>query len=180
MLKISHAFDAGAIDPIALDRASDIRVNIRADSHAEFRQWFYFRLQGARGQPCRIRFENAGRCTYVDGWHGYRAVASYDRRQWFRVPTSFDGTVLEIAHVPDRDTLSPAGLILQSRPVVHEPLDEAVDEVVRAEMRDVIHHRRHVDHRVVLQHAQLPVVEEEQFHGSLLGWVWSSATILPR
>src|SRR5437762_3327709 len=104
MLKISHAFDAGAIDPIALDRASDIRVNIRADSHAEFRQWFYFRLQGARGQACSIRFANAGQCTYVDGWRGYRAVASYDRRQWFRVPTSFDGSTLTIAHTPDRDS----------------------------------------------------------------------------
>jgi murein tripeptide amidase MpaA len=105
MLKISHAFDAGAIEPIAFDHAEDIRVDIRADSHADFRQWFYFRLQGARGQACRIRFGNAGRCTYVAGWPGYRAVASYDRRRWFRVPTSFDGTVLEIAHVPDRDSV---------------------------------------------------------------------------
>jgi len=105
MLKISHAFDAGAIEPIAFDSAEGIRVNIRADSHADFRQWFYFRLQGARGEPCRIRFENAGRCTYVDGWHGYRAVASYDRRHWFRVPTGFERGVLEIAHVPERDSV---------------------------------------------------------------------------
>jgi len=105
MLKISHAFDAGAIEPIAFDTAENIRVNIRADSHAEFRQWFYFRLQGVRAEPCRIRFENAGRCTYVDGWHGYQAVASYDRQQWFRVPTGFDGSALEIAHVPQRDSI---------------------------------------------------------------------------
>ena len=104
MLKISHGFDAGAIETIAADRADDIHVNIRADSHAEFRQWFYFRLQGARGQACSIRFANAGQCTYVDGWRGYRAVASYDRRQWFRVPTSFDGSTLTIAHTPDRDS----------------------------------------------------------------------------
>ena len=104
MLKISHGFDAGAIETIASDRADDIRVNIRADSHAEFRQWFYFRLQGARGHACSIRFANAGQCTYVDGWHGYRAVASYDRRQWFRVPTSFDGNTLTITHTPDRDS----------------------------------------------------------------------------
>ena len=105
MLKISQGFDAGAIETIAADRPEDIRVNIRADSHAQFRQWFYFRLQGARGRACRIRFENAGQCTYVDGWRDYRAVASYDRRGWFRVPTSFDGSVLEIAHVPERDSL---------------------------------------------------------------------------
>src|SRR5947207_11067035 len=85
MLKISQAFDGGAIEPIAVDTAEAIRVDIRADSHADFRQWFYFRLQGARGESCRIRFENAGRCTYVDGWHGYQAVASYHRVNWFRV-----------------------------------------------------------------------------------------------
>ena len=105
MLKISHAFDAGAIETVALDSPQAIRVNIRADSHADFRQWFYFRLQGARDERCRIRFENAGQCTYVDGWHGYRAVASYDRRHWFRVPTAFDGGVLEIAHAPERDSV---------------------------------------------------------------------------
>jgi murein tripeptide amidase MpaA len=105
MLKISHGFDGGAIETIAAQRADDIRVNIRADSHAEFRQWFFFRVQGVRGQVCRVRFENAGQCTYVDGWQGYRAVASYDRRQWFRVPTSFDGNTLEIVHASDRDSV---------------------------------------------------------------------------
>jgi murein tripeptide amidase MpaA len=105
MLKISHGFDGGAIETIAAHRADDIRVNIRADSHAEFRQWFFFRVQGVRGQRCRVRFENAGQCTYVDGWQGYRVVASYDRRQWFRVPTTFDGNTLEITHAPERDSV---------------------------------------------------------------------------
>jgi murein tripeptide amidase MpaA len=103
MLKISHGFDAGAIETVAAQHADDIRLHIRADSQAEFRQWFFFRVQGVRGQACRIRFENAGQCTYVDGWPGYRAVASYDRRQWFRVPTTFDGRTLEISHLADRD-----------------------------------------------------------------------------
>jgi murein tripeptide amidase MpaA len=105
MLKISHGFDAGAIETIAARLPDDIRVNIRADSHAEFRQWFFFRVQGVRDQVCRVRFENAGRCTYVDGWQGYRALASYDRRQWFRVPTTFDGNTLELVHAADRDSV---------------------------------------------------------------------------
>ena len=105
MLNISHGFDAGAIEVIAAERADDVRVNVRADSHADFRQWFYFRLQGARGQSCSIRFANAGQCTYVDGWMDYRAMASYDRRRWFRVPTSFDGTEMVVAHVPERDSI---------------------------------------------------------------------------
>jgi len=105
MIKISSAFDAGAIEVVAAQRCGDIRVNVRADSHAEFRQWFHFRLQGAAGQQCHIRFSNAGQCTYVDGWRDYRAVASYDRRLWTRVPTSFDGSEMTVAHAPERDSV---------------------------------------------------------------------------
>lgn len=104
-LSISSHFDAGAIEVDSVERADDIRVRIRADSHAEFRQWFFFRLQGARDVACRVRLTNAGTCTYVDGWQGYAAVASYDREHWFRVPTSFDGTEMVITHTPGRDSV---------------------------------------------------------------------------
>jgi len=105
LLRISSAFDSGAIEVVAADRAADIRLNIRADSHADFRQWFHFRLQGARGRACRIRFLNAGTCTYVDGWRGYSVVASYDRQRWFRVATAFDGAEMTIEHAPERDSV---------------------------------------------------------------------------
>ena|SRR5438552_5289132 len=104
-LKISSAFDSGAIEVVSCDRTQDIQLNIRADSHADFRQWFHFRLQGALTQSCRIRFLNAAKCTYVDGWKDYRAVASYDRRDWFRVPTHFDGEEMVIEHIPQRDSV---------------------------------------------------------------------------
>ena len=103
--RISSAFDGGAIEVVADADPADLHVNLRADSHADFRQWFYFRLQGARGRPVRIRFANAGAATYVDGWRGYQAVASYDRADWFRVPTTFDGNELVIAHAPLRDSI---------------------------------------------------------------------------
>jgi len=105
MIKISSAFDAGAIEVVDSNSCDNIRLKVRSDSNAEFRQWFYFRMQGGAGQLCRIVFENAGRCTYVDGWKDYRAVASYDHRHWFRVPTAFDGERLVITHVPERDSV---------------------------------------------------------------------------
>lgn len=104
-LHISASFDSGAIEVESLAQASDIRLRIRADSHAEFRQWFHFRLQGAAGQACRLQFLNAGDCTYPDGWRGYQAVASYDRAQWFRVPTSFDGSTMTVAFTPEHDSV---------------------------------------------------------------------------
>jgi murein tripeptide amidase MpaA len=103
--RISSTFDGGAIEVVADADVGNLQVKLRADSHADFRQWFYFRLQGARDQPAVIRIVNAGAATYVEGWRGYQAVASYDRGDWFRVATTFDGSELKIAHAPLRDSV---------------------------------------------------------------------------
>jgi murein tripeptide amidase MpaA len=52
-----------------------------------------------------MRLLNAAQTSFPAGWQNYRAVASYDRESWFRVPTSFDGQVLTIAHTPERDSI---------------------------------------------------------------------------
>lgn len=105
---ISAQFDSGAIEVSSTACAgstADFRLNIRKDSHADFRQWFHFRLSGARGVDCKMHFENAGACTYPQGWKDYRAVASYDRRHWFRVPTTYDGSVMTVEHTPQHDAV---------------------------------------------------------------------------
>src|SRR6476469_4034829 len=104
-LKISSAFDAGAIEVVSVTSAAAIDLKIRKDSHADIIQWFYFRLQGAQGEPCTIRLLNAGKSAYPAGWEDYNAMASYDRVNWFRVPTSFDGQVLSIEHTPAMDSV---------------------------------------------------------------------------
>ena len=104
-IKISHQFDAGAIEVVDAALPSDIQLRLRHDSHADFSQWFYFRLQGARGTDCTMRINNAGQASYPDGWVGYRAVASYDRVHWFRVPTAYDNGVLTISHRPEQDSI---------------------------------------------------------------------------
>src|SRR5689334_20553429 len=105
---ISSQFDSGAIEIVSVnsDAASaDVGLRIRKDSHADFRQWFHFRLSDARGLACTLTFENAGACTYADGWQGYRVAASYDRSRWFRVPTRYDGKVMTVEHTPERDAV---------------------------------------------------------------------------
>ncbi|CDG81291.1 M14 family metallopeptidase [Janthinobacterium agaricidamnosum] len=104
-IKISHQFDAGAIDVLSASAPQAIQLNIRKDSHADITQWFYFRLQGAQATPCKISFMNAGKSAYPAGWVDYQAVASYDRETWFRVPTSYDGTVMTIDHTPEGDSV---------------------------------------------------------------------------
>ena len=100
MPKISSNFDAGAISVIDSADSQNIRLALRGDNAASFSQWFYFRLQGAAYQPCRIRIENAGQSSYPEGWEDYQATASYDRSNWFRVPTRYEDGVLTIEHTP--------------------------------------------------------------------------------
>lgn len=104
-IKISHHFDAGSIEIVRADSPSDIALNIRKDSNSEFLQWFYFRLQGAAGQECTMRFLNASEAAYPQGWEGYGAVASYDCEHWFRVPAEYDGKMLTVRHTPERDSV---------------------------------------------------------------------------
>ncbi|PCE24893.1 hypothetical protein BWP39_10225 [Paraburkholderia acidicola] len=104
-LSITSNFDAGAIDVVSCTQADDIRLRVRPDSHADFAQWFYFRLTGARGERCVMTFENAADCAFAAGWRDYHAAASYDRVNWFRVPTTYDGRVLTIDHTPDFDSI---------------------------------------------------------------------------
>ncbi|WP_118182025.1 M14 family metallopeptidase [Paraburkholderia phosphatilytica] len=104
-LSITSNFDAGAIEVVACESADAIRLRVRRDSHAEFAQWFYFRLSGARGERCVMTFENASECAFAEGWKDYEAMASYDRVNWFRVPTAYDGRVLTIDHTPEFDRI---------------------------------------------------------------------------
>jgi murein tripeptide amidase MpaA len=104
-LSISSNFDAGAIEVINADDPENIRLRVRADSHADFAQWFYFRVSGARGERLVMHFENAAQCAFPEGWRNYQAVASYDRVNWFRVPTSYDGSVMTIDHEPAFDRI---------------------------------------------------------------------------
>jgi murein tripeptide amidase MpaA len=104
-IKISQHFDSGAIEVLKADDASQIEVNLRKDSHADIHQWFHFRLQGARGKDCTIRFMNAGQATYAKGFEDYQVAASYDTEHWFRVPTTFDGQVMTVSHTPELDSV---------------------------------------------------------------------------
>ena len=78
-----------------------------ADGREHF-QWFYFRVSSAKNERLQMRIVNAGEASFPGGWEGYRAVASYDRKRWFRVEgTSFDKAsgVLTIDYTPTKDAV---------------------------------------------------------------------------
>ncbi|WP_306477783.1 M14-type cytosolic carboxypeptidase [Methyloversatilis sp.] len=106
MIRISSQFDSGAIEVVDASDASNIRLRLRDDNAADVRQWFHFRLQGARAQACTLVFENAGQATFAGGWEGYRVVASYDRRNWFRLQSGqYDGQRYVFGLTPDFDSV---------------------------------------------------------------------------
>ncbi len=104
-MRISSGFDAGNIIVKSIDSADNIELEIRIDNESHFYQWFHFRLTGATGVGCTMRITNAGDSAYVAGWENYRAVASYDRSEWFRVDTDYKDGVLTISHAPEEDAV---------------------------------------------------------------------------
>jgi murein tripeptide amidase MpaA len=102
---ISSDFDGGNIECIDQSDERNIRLKIRADNQSDFNQWFYFRAANVKNLACRYVIENAAGATYIGGWDGYRAVASYDREYWFRVDTEFDGERLVIDHRSSHDQI---------------------------------------------------------------------------
>ncbi len=104
-INISSKFDGGNIDVIAADDVQNIQLKIENDTKSEFLQWFYFRLQGAEGQECKLEILNAGESAYPEGWENYQARISYDRVNWFVAPTSYDGEVLTIEVTPESNSV---------------------------------------------------------------------------
>jgi murein tripeptide amidase MpaA len=105
-LRIDTGFDSGAIEVVSLADPHDLRLRLRADNGADFRQWFHFRVQGGAGQVLRMVFENAADAAYPDGWPDYRCVASYDRQHWFRIETTrYQDGMLIVEHCPAHDSV---------------------------------------------------------------------------
>lgn len=105
MISINANFDGGNIEPVSTQNSNDIQVKIRKDNAADFLQWFYFRLSGVEGQDCKVKFLNAGECSYTKGWEGYRVVVSEDRKHWRRVDTDFDGKIMTAHVTPKADAI---------------------------------------------------------------------------
>lgn len=104
-MKISENFDSGNIEIVNTDNLNNIQLNIRKDSNAQHFQWFHFRVQGLKDKECRFKIMNAHAASFAKGYENYQAVASYDRKHWFRVPTEYNGQALIISHQPDYNSI---------------------------------------------------------------------------
>jgi murein tripeptide amidase MpaA len=103
-IQISSNFDGGNIKVISCTDTNNIELEINKDHQSEYFQWFYFRVASKSNTLHKLKILNAGSSAYVPGWNDYRAVCSYDRKNWFRVETNFNGKELEIAHTPTQNS----------------------------------------------------------------------------
>lgn len=104
-MKISSNFDSGNIEVVSIDEKGDIKLKIRKDTGADFLQWFHFRLSGALNKECNISIINAGEASYTDGWDGYNTAASYDKEEWFRIPTTYENGILNFKVKPMQNSM---------------------------------------------------------------------------
>ena len=96
----SSNFDSGNGKLISIDRSEDEKsmnafIEIADDVSSElekisFKQWFHFRFTNVRDIACNFTIANAGKCAFQVAFNGYNVCASYDRENWFRIPTTYD------------------------------------------------------------------------------------------
>lgn len=96
-LHISSDFDSGNIQVLDTSNSLQVKLAIKPDTKSPHFQWFHFKVDGLTpGHTHHFQLSNASQSSYNKAWDGYQAVASYDQENWFRVPSDFDGTSLNI------------------------------------------------------------------------------------
>ena len=58
-------------------------------------------MTGVQNQHLVVKLVNAGESSFPVAWPGYRACASYDLKDWFRVNTTWDekAGVIQMEHM---------------------------------------------------------------------------------
>ncbi|WP_228242122.1 M14-type cytosolic carboxypeptidase [Porphyrobacter sp. GA68] len=103
-IHIDAAFDSGNIEVVAVDGAT-ARLTLRPDNASDFKQWFHFRVCGAKGRELTLHLEGLNDSAYPLGWPDYNACVSEDRQFWGRAASTFDKSagVLTIRYTPASD-----------------------------------------------------------------------------
>ncbi|WP_318518489.1 M14 family metallopeptidase [Photobacterium leiognathi] len=104
-MKIFSNFESGSINIVKADSKDDIQLTIPNDNNSELHQWFHFRLESESQQTHNFKILDLANSAYPEGWKGYDVVASYDREEWFRIPSEFDGDTLSFSVIPENGSM---------------------------------------------------------------------------
>ena len=101
-ISVTGNFDGGNVEFVGVI-GGEVHVNVKDDVYTELekcyhKQWFCFRASGFTDRDAKTKFvvANAGKCSYPKAWTGYNVAASYDRKNWFRVPSEYN---TELGHL---------------------------------------------------------------------------------
>lgn len=92
-MKISANFDSGNIEVVEV-KNHEARLKIRKDTNSDFKQWFHFRATDVLEARCWFSIVDAAEAFVPEGWENYQVCASYNREEWFRVPTTYENGAL--------------------------------------------------------------------------------------
>lgn len=128
-MQISADFDSGNIQVIDVSEPRRALLAMRADLNSHHFQWFHFRADGLEpGQRHAFVLTNAGQSAYNKAWEGYQAVASYDRQNWFRVPSRFAEGQLHF----ELDAEQPQVWFAYFEPYPRDRHDRLIEQALRA------------------------------------------------
>lgn len=105
LIQANCQFDAGSILSTDLSTPQNLRFSLRHDSNAHFAQWFYFQLHNIRDQRLGLNLENLDRSAYPAAWDGYNVCASYDNKNWFRIPSRYAANNLSWHITPQANSI---------------------------------------------------------------------------
>ncbi len=88
-IQIDCNFDSGNIEVLSVE-GNSARLAIRKDHLSDFKQWFHFRVAGAKGRELELIITGLDTSAYPLGWPGYNCRVSEDREYWAAAPTTCD------------------------------------------------------------------------------------------
>jgi murein tripeptide amidase MpaA len=105
-MKINNKFDGGSIEVINNTDPRNIFLKLTSDNRSTDCQWFYFDCEVEKSTAYTMSIINAAKSSFAKAWQGYQALASYDKKHWFRVKTHFEDDKLVISHRPKSTKVS--------------------------------------------------------------------------
>ena len=93
-ISVNSKFCSGNGDLVGINgNVVDVKIRDEPFTQGEqkqHKQWFHFRVSGVKETEIIINIVNAGDVSFPEAYSNYNVCASYDRKYWFRTPTTYD------------------------------------------------------------------------------------------
>ena len=102
---IDDNFDSGNIKVISQTDRNNIQLEIKKDNMSDFYQWFHFKVELKQLEALSFSINNLETSAYPLGWENYNVVATYDKKDYFRIPSCYNNGQLSFSLKPKHSTI---------------------------------------------------------------------------